>query len=51
MTQYLITACVHGGDNWRCLHTYLIPFVPLIGEEGGGGVGNAQPSQLGARRA
>ena len=21
MTQYLITACVHSGNNWRCLHT------------------------------
>ena len=48
MTQYLIKACVHSGNNWRCLHIYLILFVPLIGE---GGVGNAQASQLGARRA
>ena len=20
MTQYLITACVHSANNWRCLH-------------------------------
>ena len=31
MTQYLITACVH---NWRCLHTWLILSIPLIGEGG-----------------
>ena len=35
MTQYLITACVHSGNNWRCLHTQLIVVVPLTGEGGG----------------
>ena len=26
--------CVHSDINWRCLHTLLILFVPLIGEGG-----------------